>query len=233
MLIRCIDTETTGLDPKKDQLCEVGWVDLDLDEDAGTLKRKGLASMLVNPGIPIPPEISAVHHIVDEDVRDVNLTPAGAIEIVSGADAYVAHNAAFEKQFLPFKTWICTYKVGVTLWPDAPGHSLQTLRYWLGLIDIPHLDRATAPMHRALPDSQVCEAVFLQMLKHGLSVSEMVGISENPVKLPRFRFGKHGGEPIKDIPTSYLTWMLENGNFDDENVVYTAQQELERRRNAR
>jgi len=47
---------------------------------------------------PIPPGASAVHHIVDEDVK--NAPPLGdVIERFKGADFYVAHNAEFEQSF--------------------------------------------------------------------------------------------------------------------------------------
>jgi exodeoxyribonuclease X len=89
---------------------------LNLRED-GTIANQ--QSTLVRPGIPVPPESSAVHHLIDEDL-------AGApplMELFKDADAYVAHNADFERSFLgPLlgdATWVCTYKAALRIWPTC------------------------------------------------------------------------------------------------------------------
>jgi len=77
-------------------------------------------STLVRPGIPIPPEASAVHHLIDEDLADAPPL-MNAIHLFRGADAYVAHNADFEQSFLGPRlgeaTWVCTYKCALRIWP--------------------------------------------------------------------------------------------------------------------
>ena len=64
MTIRIIDIETTGIDPSKDKIVEIASVDASRE---GRPTRP--TQHLVNPGIPIPPLSSAVHHIVDAEVR--------------------------------------------------------------------------------------------------------------------------------------------------------------------
>ena len=58
------DLETTGTDIANDRIVEISLVKLfpDGKEEKNTFR--------VNPGIPIPPEASAVHGIKDEDVKD-------------------------------------------------------------------------------------------------------------------------------------------------------------------
>lgn len=59
------DLEATGINPRTDRIIEVSIVKL--------LPPKGerqVHSFLLNPGIPIPPEASAIHGIKDEDVKD-------------------------------------------------------------------------------------------------------------------------------------------------------------------
>jgi exodeoxyribonuclease X len=94
MTVRCIDIETTGIDPAKDAVVEIASVDL--------LREGGITNCqntLVRPALPVPPEASAVHHLIDAD-----LVEAPSLEDVigrfKGADAYVAHNCEFERSFL-------------------------------------------------------------------------------------------------------------------------------------
>ncbi len=229
MIIRVIDTETTGVDPTVDKIIEVASVDL-LTCDDGTLILDGpsMRQTLVNPGRPIPPEASAIHHIVDADVADADDLEA-ALQEYAGTDiVYVAHNAKFDAAFLPQDwTWACTYKAALRIWPDAPGHSNQVLRYWRGHIEIPLIERQTFQMHRALPDAMTTATILIDLLQ-SVTIDEMVEWARSPALLPKFRFGKHAGTPLADIPDGYLEWMLRQ-DFD-EDAMHTAKTELERRR---
>src|SRR5438270_14068809 len=59
-----LDLETTGVDPKLDRIIEVSV--LKLLPGGGHDHR----TRRVNPGVPIPPEATAVHGITDDDVAD-------------------------------------------------------------------------------------------------------------------------------------------------------------------
>ena len=54
-IFRVVDVETTGLDPETDKVCEVAWVDITLNP----FKLIRWFSTLIDPGIPIPPEVKA------------------------------------------------------------------------------------------------------------------------------------------------------------------------------
>ncbi len=58
------DLETTGTDHAKDRIVEIALVKLMPGGVRETMIKR------VNPGIPIPPEVSAIHGITDEDVKD-------------------------------------------------------------------------------------------------------------------------------------------------------------------
>ena len=60
-----IDLETTGIDPKVDRIVEVSVLKLAPGGEADHRTRR------VNPGVPIPPEATAVHGISDDDVADM------------------------------------------------------------------------------------------------------------------------------------------------------------------
>ena len=90
MTIRIIDIETTGTDPANDTIIEIASVDLLRD---GTITNR--MSTLVRPGIPVPPESSAVHHLIDADVADAPHLDE-VLNQIRGADAYVAKFVASE-----------------------------------------------------------------------------------------------------------------------------------------
>lgn len=230
MLVRVIDIESTGMDPAQDKIIEIGSVDL--RQDIRQYPFENAMETLINPGIHIPPESSAVHHIIDEDVKDAPPCEE-AIKQFEGADIYVAHNSKFEAGFLPDNwTWACTYKAAVRVWPDAPAHSNQVLRYLLGRATIEHFDRAEMMPHRALPDAAVTAMILHDLLKHA-TIEEMVEWTKEPALLPRLAFGKHAGTPFSEIPGDYLDWIVNKSKMDDENVVHTARHELERREKER
>ena len=94
------DLETTGLDRHRDRIMEFCFVELDDD-----LQEKGRWSRLVDPGIPIPPEIEALTGIRTDMVRGQPPFSSHAPRIqqlVKGA-TLIAHNYAFDVPFLDAK----------------------------------------------------------------------------------------------------------------------------------
>ncbi|MBO6858336.1 exonuclease domain-containing protein [Roseibium sp.] len=207
MKIRVIDFETTGTpDDEVKAICEVGYTDLTDDWVV-----HDPVGFLVNPGHPIPPETRAVHHISDADVADA-VTPTHALKVLMDGmvdgDAFAAHNAAFEQAFFGGGNypWICTYKCAQHLFPDAPRHTNQVLRYWLGGLN-DQLDQSKAmPPHRAAPDSYVT-AHILSRLVFASNVPELIRLTTAPVLLKKVTFGKHRGSLWQNLPADYLQWI--------------------------
>lgn len=222
MIIRCIDVETTGLEAS-DRVVELGWCDVEVREsedapeqlDSRQIVVGQPMSLLFNPGVPIPPVASGVHHITDDDVRFMPEFKWSDDEL----SAICAHNARFEQMFVPTKRpWICTYKLALKLAPNAPGHGLQTLRYWLKM----DLDQNLVQKpHRAAPDAYIC-AKLLERILRKLTLKQCIEISSQPALLPCFTFGKHAMVPLEDVPVDYLHWILGKRAEFDEDVVYTA-----------
>jgi exodeoxyribonuclease X len=231
MTIRVIDVETTGIDPYKDVIIEIA--SIDVTRDLTVINHR---STLVRPGVPIPPESSAVHHLIEED-----LTNAPALEEVieqfRGADAYVAHNCGFEQAFLwehfGDPTWICTYKCALRVWPDLVSHSNQVLRYHLGLVNPFGVDRRTLAPHRALSDVIVTAAIFVELLKRvqadQMRWSDLVRWSWEPPLHTVLTFGKHRGQRFDAVPEDYLRWIVEGPNELREEIKFSARYWLEAR----
>lgn len=223
-IFHVIDIETTGLDPEKDRIVEIAA--RSVEEDNGNTYCFEDLQNLVNPGVPIPPENSAVHHIIDDDVANAEtLEQIVSAYCPDSVDYFVAHNARFEQSFLPsalgfHQPWICTYRVAARLWPEAPSHSNQTLRYYLKL-DVP---RDIGMPHRALPDCIVTAAILIKALSLA-TIEEMLQWSNEPVLKRTCTFGKHAGTAWADVPKDYLRWILNNGSFD-EDTTYTARHYL-------
>src|SRR5580704_8275912 len=94
--IALLDVETTGRDASVDRVVEIGIV----------IARQGVVTArynwLLNPGIPIPAEVTAVHGIKDDDVKDSPRFEAVAHEIAAALSGCVpaAYNAAFDRAFM-------------------------------------------------------------------------------------------------------------------------------------
>lgn len=212
MLLRVTDFETTGMtDAPGAAICEIGWCDVTLTDGAiaiGTPEAR-----FCHPGCSMPPEARAVHHISDADVANAP-PPGDVLPVLGQPDYFVAHNAKFEQHFFPSASapWICTWKVALRLWPEAPSHSNQTLRYLLGL----ELGEAAMPPHRAGPDAYVTAHLLAKMLADGrASIDDMARWSSGSPLMPRITFGKHRGAKFSEVDTDYLQWMLRQ-NFDED-----------------
>ena len=197
-LIRVIDFETTGLPPDS-SVCEAAYVDIVGGALDSTWHR------LVQPTTEMTLEALATHHITPDEAK-VNGIPweeaKAILEIKDGI--YVAHNADFEKQFFnpEGSEWIDTWKVALRIWPDAPSHSNQVLRYFLNL----EVGVRAMPPHRALPDAWVTAHILDRALQK-VTVNEMVHWSSEPAYLTKLTFGKHRGKRYSEVPRDYLEWL--------------------------
>ncbi|MBV7296251.1 DEDD exonuclease domain-containing protein [Corynebacterium sp. TAE3-ERU12] len=119
-----VDLETTGLKPDAAAIIEIGAVRV----------RGGIIedtfSQLVNPGSPIPPHISALTGITDEDVANapqISTVLPDFLAFAKGA-TWVAHNASFDMGFLRANT----VELGLR-WPHPT--VVDTLRLARQLLD--------------------------------------------------------------------------------------------------
>ena len=205
------DTETTGIRPEKDRLVEIAAYDPERD--------KSFVS-LVHPGVPIPPEASAIHHITDEMVKGAptfDIIIKDLLNFCDGDVVLIAHNNdSFDKLFLeeefkriktPFPNWkfIDSLKWSRKYRSDLPRHSLQYLREVFGI--------KPNNAHRALDDVMVLYQVFSIMIDD-LPIEKVIELLERPSTILRMPFGKHQGKPLQEIPKDYVAWLKDSGAFD-------------------
>ena len=206
-----LDVETTGIDPKKNHVCEIAvarWLPPTYNGPA----ERTTWSSLVRPPVAIPAAATAIHGISDSDVRDVPpLASALATfrEVVPAGSLVVAHNIAFDGAFIDLRErhQACTLRLAQRLWPHAPSHKNAELARWLGI------ETDGERLHRAAPDVAVTGGIFHAILRRMVerdgsapSLEQLCRLSspEEPVEfLP---FGKYRGEPLAAIPIDYLVY---------------------------
>lgn len=222
------DLETTGVDPAQGaEIIELGFVVV-RDNGPNEFQRGDSAfavvteqSFLFSPQRPVPPEASAIHHLIAEDL--VNGAPmAETFQAFWAWPGYsVAHNAAFEQSFIdPHRNrqWLCTLKAAKRMWPNLQSHTNQSIRYARGMATLPHLGwnrDALNGAHRALPDARVTAGLIVDMLAQQ-DVLELLRWTIEPMYLPHVPFGKHRGSLWSDVPTDYLEWMLRQGDMNPD-----------------
>lgn len=192
------DTETTGL-RASDHLVELGAVRFRGDVVEGEW------SVLVDPGVPMPPEATSVHGIRDEDVagfpRAADVLPA-FLHFIEGS-ALVAHNAPFDVRvlslellragmLLPHNPVLDTCAIPRRLRLEVPNHRLGTLARTFGVAR----DRA----HRALDDARVAGDLLRAYLRElGRPAEDLIrySLTQDSALLSFRRFA---AEPVPDGP---------------------------------
>lgn len=226
MLIRTIDIESTGFPPEAG-IVELGWCDINIDEDTGEVRVGGWESEICNPGRKIEIAAMAVHHITEEEVVGKRKPDVVWNELNQNVDYFVAHNAKFEQEFLKTQTpWICTLKLAYRLCPKSPNHQNQTIRYFL---KTPVNPKDAQPSHRAGPDAYVTAHTFAKFLEARIPFEKMVEWSKLPPLLPHCPIGKNRGKPWSEVDNGFLMWCMRQPTME-EDIKWNVQQELNRRR---
>ncbi|MBY5487102.1 3'-5' exonuclease [Rhizobium leguminosarum bv. viciae] len=110
-----LDTETTGLNHRKDEIIEIGAIAFTFDEQGAIGDVTGLYGGLQQPSFPIPVEITRLTGISDEMVAGKLIDMPALRRLIDPADLVVAHNAGFDRPFceafspaFSCKAWACS-----------------------------------------------------------------------------------------------------------------------------
>ena len=172
-----LDLETTGLDPRKDAIIEIGAVRF-----SGQREEAEFHSM-INPGRPKPPEITHLTGINNEMVRNAPPLMAVLQQFVDfvGESPVIGHNIQFDLGFLlqanilQYVQAIDTFEMASVLMPLASRYNLGGLCQQLG---IPLFNA-----HRALDDAKMTKNLFLRLYEKAENlpidlIAEIVRASE-------------------------------------------------------
>lgn len=109
-----VDVETTGLDHRRDEVIELGFVRFEHIEGQ-VLRVTGAFSALREPGVPIGPRISRLTGITPGMVAGHAIDPDAVADMLAGVDLVIAHNAAFDRPFcealhpaFSYLAWACS-----------------------------------------------------------------------------------------------------------------------------
>lgn len=160
------DTETTGLNPQVDEICQIAAVRV----VNGRIRTQERFNMLVNPGRRIPAASTAVHHVTNEMVADAPDVATALARFHRFADnnVLVAHNAPFDMAFLQRREAeiglrfdqpiLDTVLCSAILFGQSAEHTLDALCDRLA-ITIPEADR-----HTAIGDAIATATAFARMI---------------------------------------------------------------------
>lgn len=238
------DTETTDADDGR-KACEIGWIVI--DEHFNILER---VEGVLDPERIISPSASGIHGLTNlmcEDSPTIEEffsmdAPGCYGRPIEGPIVLIGHKISFDRPMIePFVTGgvaqeLCTLRWARRLYPFADDHKLTTLLYSLNL-ETPEGPRAMDARarydggHRVMGDILVAWALAKHVCERtGYALRQIAEESAKPFFVEVMPLGKHKGEPMTEVPKSYLRWM--KGNMDmDPDLRYSVETTLEKKNN--
>jgi ATP-dependent DNA helicase DinG len=166
-----IDTETTGLDPGRDRVIEIGAARLD-----ATLGVTATWSTLVDPGCALPLQVQRLTGITPDDLAGAPSFTAAYEQLLAfaGDAVVVGQNVAFDLAMLGSAAARCgappppsrsfdTLQASLLLLPEADRHGLGALGALLDLGETPH---------RALADVRATAGLLAELRERAAELSE-------------------------------------------------------------
>lgn len=229
-----LDTETTGVGDN-DRVIQLGYIVL------GS-KEVEVHNEFCSCDVPISVGAMEVHGITPDMIEGKSTCQETKAfkrlqELNTNENYMIIHNAPFDLGMLEkegFNTQmkvIDTLRVAKHLFPDEEAHRLQYFRYKMDLYKNEEKEANTLGIvvkaHDAIGDVLILK-LFLSKLKeavalafpHANPVEKMVDLTNTPIIIKIFKFGKYKGKTLQEVAGSdagYLRWMLSNmENLDDD-----------------
>lgn len=197
-----LDCETHDKD--EPEIIEVAWAEIYWKQPS---KPSDVTCLRFQPSKPITLGAMSTHNIMDEDLRGCD--PSASFEAPS-CDFWCGHNCDFDWQAAGSPEGpkrIDTCAMARACWPDLDCYSQAALIYHL---DRPNARERLKGAHGAAADILLCKTILDACIAHAgvQSWEELWRFSED-ARVPRVMgFGKHRGMAIKDLPDSYVRWLL-------------------------
>lgn len=195
-----LDVETTGLSPEYNRIIEIAIVKVKNGEITDSY------NTLINPGKRIPPSITELTGISDDDIEDAPFFADVVDEVTAFLDGtvFVAHNASFDIGFMKAELYrcgvesfqpvnVCTVRLARRIYPELRSKSLASVAM--------HLNIKNESAHRALSDAKATARIFIKML---LELKERFGFGELQ-ELLSFQYN-----PVSSVTKSVLNKKFQN-----------------------
>jgi len=235
------DTETTG-NQEEDRIIQIGGMLIHTRDNIEKFDE------LCSTDLAIKIEAMEVHNITPDLIEGKPpFRESNFWQVLNANNSHenylIAHNInfdlgmlqkeGFENQYLLIDTLRCAKH----LLPNSPYHRLQYLRYSLELYKEEQAEAAkqgiTIKAHDAIGDVLVMKLLLSKLvvlIKEQFGevnpMQKMVELTQTPVLIREFKFGKYKGQSIEEVANSdqgYLSWMFKNLDLD-EDMKYTLQQ---------
>jgi DNA polymerase-3 subunit epsilon len=211
-----VDVETSGNKPLLHQIIEIGIVKLQHNEITDQFHS------FLNPGHPIPPDITKITGITDQDVADAPTFDQIADKIlpILNSGVFVAHNVQFDYRFVQkslyiaghrwFAPKLCTVQLSRKVLPHLPRHNLDALAQYFH-IKIPH-------RHRALDDARATGIALREMcqimLTNGINTLTHIAKTLKPIQGDKYH---HLKQTLDQIPKTPGVYYMKN---KDGQIIY-------------
>lgn len=238
-----LDTETTGTQ-ESDRVIQLGYLVLGNPIE--------VHNELNSSEVPISYGAMEVHGITQELIEGkplcVETTAYKRLLELNTPDNYIIiHNAPFDLKMLEkegFKVEmqvIDTLRVAKHIMPDEEAHRLQYFRYKMALYKEESREAnalgIVVKAHDAIGDVLILK-LLLSKLKEAViatypnsnPVEKMVDLTNTPILIKSFRFGKHKGKSLQEVASEdagYLRWMLKSMENLDDDMRYSINYYLE------
>ena len=225
------DLETTGINIAADRIVEIAWLKVDLNgnETSKTLR--------INPEMPIPKEVTAIHGISNEDVKDsptFNEVARSLAKEIEGCDLAGYNSVRFDipllaEEFLRAGVEIDLKKrkfvdVQVIFMKMEPRTLAAAYKFFAGkeLTDAHSAEADTLATYEVLqaqldryPNLENDIGKLAEFSAHNRNVDFAGRIVYNDEDVEVFNFGKYKGKPVREVlktDPGYFGWMM-NGDF--------------------
>ncbi len=236
------DLEATGLEAERDRIVEFCF--LELDQDFQPISR---FHSLVRPGISVPPEVTAIHGLGDDDLKGQPLfsTFAEKIQELVDRSILVAHNCRFDLAILHYELVRAGFSGVSPNHPTIDTHAIENLvnGHNLNALYEKYCGAPLEGIHRAEADAMATISVLKGQLsryseklgsgldsllleqirmRNGSDGRSYLDHSRRFVKekdgVVRLNFGKLRGQAVAEHH-DYLRWMLKADFPDDTKKV--------------
>ncbi len=232
------DTETTGAG-EQDRIIQVGAMIVHGRDNIESYDE------LCSTDTPISLEAMEVHNITPDVIENQppyaeTVFAKKILELNQQENYLIAHNISFDLGMLEKEgfqnnyTLIDTLRCAKHLLPESPYHRLQYLRYALELYKVEGAEAdklgITIKAHDAIGDVLIMKLLLSKLV--ALTQEKFIGenpmvklaeLTQTPVLMKTFRFGKYKGRAIADISgedIGYIKWMRNNMDLD-EDMLFT------------